>query len=77
MKIKGKTCVVFDIEVLKNVFTCTCKNTETKQITVFEISPRRVDIQGLVTFFYEDYYFVGYNNIHYDNPILNYIIMLY
>lgn len=77
MKIKGKTCVVFDIEVLKNVFTCACKNTETKQITVFEISPRRVDIQGLVTFFYEDYYFVGYNNIHYDNPILNYIIMLY
>lgn len=77
MKIKGKTCIVFDIEILKNVFTCTCKNTDTKQITVFEISPRRVDIQGLVTFFYEDYYFVGYNNIHYDNPILNYIIMLY
>lgn len=77
MKIKGKTCIVFDIEVLKNVFTCTCKNTDTKQITVFEISPRKVDIQGLVTFFYEDYYFVGYNNIHYDNPILNYIIMLY
>ena len=77
MKIKGKTCIVFDIEVLKNVFTCTCKNTDTKQIIVFEISPRRVDIQELVTFFYEDYYFVGYNNIHYDNPILNYIIMLY
>lgn len=77
MKIKEKTCIVFDIEVLKNVFTCTCKNTDTKQITVFEISPRRVDIQGLVTFFYENYYFVGYNNIHYDNPILNYIIMLY
>lgn len=77
MKIKGKTCIVFDIEVLKNVFTCTCKNTDTKQITVFEISPRRVDVQELVTFFYEDYYFVGYNNIHYDNPILNYIIMLY
>ena len=75
MKIKGKTCIVFDIEVLKNA--CTCKNTDTKQITVFELSPRRVDIQGLVTFFYEDYYFVGYNNIHYDNPILNYIIMLY
>ena len=34
MKIKGKTCVVFDIEVLKNVFTCTCKNTETKQIKI-------------------------------------------
>lgn len=77
MKIKGKTCIVFDIEVLKNVFTCTCKNTDTKQITVFEISPRRVDVQELVIFFYEDYYFVGYNNIHYDNPILNYIIMLY
>ena len=29
MKIKDKTCIVFDIEVLKNIFTCTCKNTDT------------------------------------------------
>ena len=77
MKIKDKTCIVFDIEVLKNVFTCTCKDTETGVITTFEISSRRVDIQELVYYFTQDCYFVGYNNHHYDNPVLNYVFSLY
>jgi hypothetical protein len=77
MKIKDKTCIVFDIEVLKNIFTCTCKNTETGVIKVFEISSRKVDIQDLLNYFTQDCYFVGYNNHHYDNPVLNYIFSLY
>lgn len=77
MKIKDKTCIVFDIEVLKNIFTCTCKNTETGVIKVFEISSRKVDIQDLLDYFTQDCYFVGYNNHHYDNPVLNYIFSLY
>lgn len=77
MKIKDKICIVFDIEVFKNVFTCTCKNTETHIINTFEISSRKVDIQELITYFKQDCYFVGYNNIHYDNPIVNYIISLW
>lgn len=77
MKIKDKTCIVFDIEVLKNIFTCTCKNTETGVIKVFEISSRKVDIQDLLNYFTQDYYYVGYNNHHYDNPVLNYIFSLY
>ena len=28
MIVKGKPCIVFDVEVLKNIFTVTCKNTE-------------------------------------------------
>ena len=77
MKIRNKTCIVFDVESLKNIFTCTCKNTETDKITVFELSSRKVDIEKLINYFKQDYYFVGYNNIHYDNPVLNYIIELY
>ena len=77
MKIKDKTCIVFDIEVLKNIFTCTCKNTDTGIINTFEISSRKVDIEELYNYFKQDCYFVGYNNHHYDNPILNYLFYLF
>ena len=77
MKIKDKTCIVFDIEVLKNIFTCTCKNTDTDIINTFEISSRKVDIEELYNYFKQDCYFVGYNNHHYDNPILNYLFYLF
>lgn len=77
MKIKDKTCIVFDIEVLKNVFTCTCKNTETGIINTFEFSQRKLDIEKMINYFQQDCYFVGYNNIHYDNPIVNYIFKLW
>lgn len=75
MIIKGKPCIVFDIECLKNVFTCTCKNTETSKIITFEISHRSFDLLEMCKYFLtEDAYFVGYNNLHYDNPIINYCI---
>ncbi|MBO5425045.1 MAG: hypothetical protein J6A25_05995 [Lachnospiraceae bacterium] len=78
MKIKDLTCIVFDIEVLKNIFTCTCKDTESKVIQTFEISARRVDIEDMINYFSnKSVYFVGYNNIHYDNPVINYIIELW
>lgn len=77
MKIKDKTCIVFDIEVLKNIFTCTCKNTDTDIINTFEISSRKVDIEELYKYFKQDCYFVGYNNHHYDNPVLNYLFYLF
>ena len=77
MKIKDKTCIVFDIEVLKNIFTCTCKNTDTGIINTFEISSRKVDIEELYNYFKQNCYFVGYNNHHYDNPVLNYLFYLF
>lgn len=77
MIIKEKTAVVFDVEVFPNVFTCTVKNTETGKVIFLEISDRKNDlekIQGL--FRCRHYIFVGYNNIHYDNPLINYILTL-
>lgn len=75
MLIDNKPCIVFDVESLSNIFTCTCKNTETLQIITFELSQRKNDIHSLCSYFLsQDAYFVGYNNIHYDNVVLNYII---
>lgn len=75
MKIRDKTAYVYDIEVFKNVFHCTLLNTETEELIKFECSIRKDEIQEMCKFFLqEDAYFVGYNNIHYDNPIINYCI---
>lgn len=95
MQIRGKTVFVFDIEVFHNIFHCSIKNSETGEITKFEISSRKNQLRELVQFFKQtdkpiswgDYYttentfflpfsklFCGYNNLHYDNPIINYII---
>ena len=74
MKIKGKTIFVYDIEIFPNVFHCTVKNTETGEYHMFEISERKNQIEELCKFFLSDNFFAGYNNIHYDNVIINYII---
>lgn len=79
MLIRDKTVLVYDIEVFPNVFSNTIKNTETKEVTVFEISNRIDNIVEVATnmtnlFLNKDYLFCGYNNIHYDNPIMNFII---
>ena len=75
MKIKDKIAYVYDIEVFKNVFHCTILNSETEELYKFECSIRTNQMQELCNFFLtNDVYFVGYNNIHYDNPIINYCI---
>lgn len=94
MKIRNKAVLAYDIEVFRNIFHCTVKNTETNEIHLFEISERKNQLIELVSFFKQfenrkglwsevytieytydtDIIFVGYNNIHYDNPMINYII---
>ena len=75
MKIKDKPAYVYDIEVFKNVFHCTVFDTEKEELHKFECSIRINQIQEMCEFFLNnDVYFVGYNNIHYDNPIVNYCI---
>lgn len=76
MKIKGKTVYVYDIEVFPNVFHCAVKNTETSEYFLFEVSERKNNITELIVFFKnnQDKLMCGYNNIHYDNPIINFIL---
>jgi hypothetical protein len=76
MLIKNKVVFVYDIEVFPNVFHCLLKNTETKEYTYFEVSERKNQIEKLIEFFdnCSDKMICGYNNIHYDNPIINFIL---
>ena len=71
---------VYDIEIFPNCFHCCCKDTETGQLYKFEISERVNQLKELVDFFYytnENRMFCGYNNHHYDDVIVNYIIDYY
>lgn len=80
MIIKERVVNVFDIEIFPNCFHCCCKDTETGQLYKFEISERVSQLKELVDFFYytnENRMFCGYNNHHYDDVIVNYIIDYY
>lgn len=75
MIINSKVVYVFDVEVFPNVFTCTLKNTETDKHYVFEISERKNEVWNIIDMFTTPgIIFCGYNNIHYDNPIINFLI---
>ena len=79
MWIRNRVVYVYDVEIFPNCFHCCCKDTETGRLYKFEISERRNQLEDLVDFFYythEDYFklFCGYNNHHYDDVIINYII---
>lgn len=75
MIIKGLIVQVYDIEIFPNCFNLTIKNTETKEFQFFELSNRKNNLINLVPLFLDKrYIFCGYNNIHYDNPIVNFII---
>jgi len=77
MIIHNKPVVVYDIEVFPNVFTCTYKDTETDSIDTLEISERTNDLTELIRLFNLNIMFCGYNNHHYDDVIINYIIDFY
>ena len=75
MIIKGLIVQVYDIEIFPNCFSLVIKNTETKEFQFFELSDRKNNLVDLVSLFLDKrYIFCGYNNIHYDNPIVNFII---
>nr|DAQ57687.1 MAG TPA: DNA polymerase [Crassvirales sp.] len=78
MIIRNKTVITYDIEIFPNVFHCVCKDTESGKIYLFEISNRKNQLKELVDFFgNSNFMFCGYNNKHYDDVIMNYIINLF
>lgn len=82
MWIRNRIVHVYDVEIFPNCFHCCVKDTETNQLYKFEISERRNQLDELVDFFYYDKseehrhsrMFCGYNNHHYDDVIINYMI---
>ena len=77
MWIRNMVVCVYDIEIFPNCFHCCCKNSETGELYKFEISERKNQLRELVEFFQEPFLFCGYNNHHYDDVIVNYMIDYY
>lgn len=90
MIIKDKVVYVYDIEIFINIFHTVVKNTETGEYIYLEISERRNDLTAIYNLFHckerdyesslfldNDKMFCGYNNKHYDDVIINYIIDFY
>lgn len=78
MKIRNKTVYVYDIEVFPNLFTFAIKNTETKKKAFYEISERKNDLYKIASLFnHKGAIFCGFNCIHYDNCLVNYILINY
>lgn len=78
MIIRGKTVFVFDIEVFPNLFTIAIKNTESGAKRFYEISDRKNDLPQIVKLFLsKQALYCGFNIIHYDAPIINFLMMHY
>ncbi len=71
--------VVFDVECFPNVFTLTAYGLFNDFKGVWQISPFRDDRQNLIHFFnwlaQTQTPMVGFNNIHYDYPMIHYFYM--
>ena len=93
MIIRNKKVFAYDIEVFPNVFTCTIIDSENNKCAQLEISNRKNNLPKIKKLFHTVFQdlkswdnkidlgtnrlFVGYNNLHYDNPIINFIIDSY
>lgn len=78
MKIHNKTVMIYDIEIFPNVFHCVLKDTDTGEIHKIEMSERLNQLDDIVNIFTDkNLIFCGYNNKHYDDIIINYIIDCY
>lgn len=78
MLIRNKTCFVYDIEAFPNFFSVTIKNTESGNIKTYEISDRKNDMPNIAKLFLrKGIQFVGFNSMHYDSPLISYILINY
>ena len=77
MIIKERPVALYDIEVFPNCFHCTVSDSESHKKYKFEISNRKNQLEELIDFFYfkrVEHIMCGYNNHHYDDIVINYII---
>lgn len=78
MKLKNKSVFVYDIEIFPNLFTCTLKNTDSNNVKTFQVSEVKNDLYNLIKIFLnKNILFCGYNNLHYDDAIINYTLLNY
>lgn len=64
---------VYDLETFKQCFIGVFKSLKTKEILVFEISDRKNQWYDLMDFLADDIKLVGFNNLRFDGPVLEYV----
>ena len=69
---------LYDIECYKNYFCVGIKDFITKEITFYEISEERNDIDKIYGFF-KSYtgFLISFNGLHYDNMVVKYLVKNY
>lgn len=78
MLIRGRTAFVYDVEVFPNYFGVTIKNTESGKHRCLEIYWDGNDMPEIAKIFLDKrIHFVSYNGIHYDRPLISYILLNY
>lgn len=65
--------MVFDLECFSNFFSATFVDYDSDDKLVFEISERQNDITNLVMFMGQPRTLIGFNSLHYDNLLMNYL----
>jgi len=66
---------VYDLETYKSCFTATFKEYKTKEVKQFVIFNDRDDSEELLNFIdNNDLWLAGYNNQHFDNQLLKYML---
>lgn len=68
--------LIYDIETLKKMFLLCIYIPETGEIIDVEISGRKNETDKLIKLVetYEEYYWVGFNNLRFDSQIIEYIV---
>lgn len=75
MRINSKDVVIYSVKVYKNATFVTAFNTEKNKYAHFEISSRYNECDKIIRLFMSKlYFFVGYDNKHYDNIFINFLL---
>ncbi len=71
--------LIYDIETMQELFLISIYNPETKEMHDFEMSKNINQIDAFIRFTeqYNEYYWVGYNNLRFDAQIIEWIIRNY
>ena len=78
MIIRNKICFVYDVEIFPNFFSVTVKNTESGNLKSYEISERKNQLPDIVKLFlHKGIHWVGFNSMHFDAPVISYLIINY
>jgi len=72
-----KKIYVYDIETYLHCFLAVYYEIYSKETRIFELSKNKNDLEELKNFLYSnsDEYFVGYNNIEFDYPVIHDILL--